>query len=140
MSRAALPGCVGLALLAGAAASVSETVVQAQGAPRRWYDHGPTLTAEFGATGGNLSTAVAGSLVFGLDMRPGFEAVRWTMGNASVPASLVESVCGAASGGATFAYSVNTKWDHPSGTTSGQGPEECGSAHTGKRWDVACMW
>jgi len=108
-------------LAAGAAASVAERV--ASGA------EASGLQAAFGEVG---------SISFRLGGRPGYQAVNWTTSELKLPAALVRQVCGPIVSEATFAYSLNERWEHGR-STSAEG-EQCGAAFTGGHWDptAAC--
>lgn len=136
-----LPRLATLCLLAvGTAASVADTV--AARAERGWQ-RGPVdagLTATFGLLGANASEQVRGMLSLRLGGVVGYQAVNWTTSGISIPASLIQEVCGGLPERQTFSYSINELWEHGRLRRAAQGPELCGSGFTGRHWDptAAC--
>lgn len=121
-----------LCLVAGAAASLSDRV-SSVGRPNR--------TANFGVVDESTrSEHVQGTLVFELGGKPGYQAVQWTTGNITIPAKLIQEVCGSFPDKQSFTYSINEKWAHASHKAAAQGPVDCGVQFTGGHWDptAAC--
>jgi len=90
------------------------------------------------ATGLRAAFGDAGHISFRLGGRPGYQAVNWTTSELRLPRELVQQVCGSTDGDATFAYSINERWEH--GQRTFAHGKDCGAEVTGGHWDptAAC--
>ena len=127
-----------LGLVVGVAASSSDGLEQ-PGVGGRLRANGTAQAmrsvakvAKFGGSG------ISGSLTLQVSHQRWGSAVQWTTSDISVPAQLVQTICGDLPDEPTFSYSINQKWGHWS-QSHAEG-EACDSSKTGGHWDptAAC--
>ena len=121
-----------LGLVVGTAASLSDLVVQPVANETAQAMRSIGRTAKFGGSG------IQGSLTLQVSYQRWGSAVEWTTSDVTLPAQLVQQVCGALPDEPTFSYSINEKWGHWFKSYAEGG--DCDSTKTGGHWDptAAC--